>query len=112
MLASRDQNMEITEIEIKTPKEVFEEKIRELCHGITDHKEFKEMCSNIDGFMSDEKAKFEFQMLNEMGALLQQKQEMGGEVTEEEAGREERGGEGSRPLLAARQTRPYALFFL
>jgi cell fate (sporulation/competence/biofilm development) regulator YlbF (YheA/YmcA/DUF963 family) len=87
MLASRDQNMEITEIEIKTPKEVFEEKIRELCHAITDHKEFKEMCSNIDGFMSDEKAKFEFQMLNEMGALLQQKQEMGGEVTEEEAGR-------------------------
>ena len=75
------------EIEIKTPKEVFEEKIRELCHAITEHQDFKEMCADIDAFMSDEKAKFEYQMLNEMGSLLQQKQSMGGEVTEEEAGR-------------------------
>jgi cell fate (sporulation/competence/biofilm development) regulator YlbF (YheA/YmcA/DUF963 family) len=75
------------EIEIKTPKEMFEEKIRELCHAITEHVNFKEMCTDIEGFMSDEKAKFEYQMLNEMGSILQQKQAMGGEVTEEEAGR-------------------------
>ena len=75
------------EIQIKTPKEVFEEKIRELCHAITEHPDFNEMCTDIEAFMSDEKAKFEYQMLNEMGSLLQQKQSMGGEVTEEEAGR-------------------------
>ncbi len=75
------------EILIKTPKEMFEEKILELCQTIADHKDFKEMCGSINKFMEDEKGKYEFQMLNEMGSLLQQKQQVGGEVTEEEIGR-------------------------
>ncbi len=75
------------EIEIKTPKELFEAKIRELCQTLADHHDFTKMCGNIKAFMEDEKAKFEYQMLNEMGGMLQQKQAMGAEVTEEEAGK-------------------------
>ena len=52
------------EIEIKSPKQLFEEKIRELCQAMADHKDFSEMCGHIKAFMDDEKAKFEYQMLN------------------------------------------------
>jgi cell fate (sporulation/competence/biofilm development) regulator YlbF (YheA/YmcA/DUF963 family) len=75
------------EIEIKTPKELFEAKIRELCQTLVDHQDFTTMCGSIKAFMEDEKAKFEYQMLNEMGGMLQQKQSMGAEITEEESGK-------------------------
>lgn len=75
------------EIEIKSPKQLFEEKIRELCQAMADHKDFSEMCGHIKAFMDDEKAKFEYQMLNEMGGMLQQKQAMGAEISDEEAGK-------------------------
>jgi cell fate (sporulation/competence/biofilm development) regulator YlbF (YheA/YmcA/DUF963 family) len=37
--------------------------------------------------MIDEKAKYEYQMLNDSGALLQQKQQHGVQISEEEIGR-------------------------
>jgi len=80
-------DLTIMEIDIKSPKELFEEKIRELCQSVADHKDFPEMCAHIKAFMEDEKAKFEYQMLNELGGMLQQKQAMGGEITDEEAGK-------------------------
>ena len=71
----------------KTPKEIFEAKILDLCGAIAGHAQFKDMCEHIDAFMQDEKLKYEYQMLNELGGILQQKQQMGGEITEEEVGR-------------------------
>lgn len=75
------------EIEIKSPREMFDGKIRELCQTLVDHKDFQTWVGNIKGFMEDEKAKFEYQMLNELGGMLQQKQAMGAEITDEEAGK-------------------------
>lgn len=75
------------EIQITTPEELFAEKTRELCQTIVDRPDFKDLCTKIDAFMCDEKAKFEMQMLNDLGAILSQKQQYGAEISEEEAGR-------------------------
>ncbi|MGB0580465.1 MAG: YlbF family regulator [Limisphaerales bacterium] len=75
------------EIDIKSPREMFDGKIRELCQTLVDHKDFQAWTGNIKTFMEDEKAKFEYQMINELGGMLQQKQSMGAEITEEEAGK-------------------------
>ncbi len=97
------------EIQTKTPKEMFEGKILELCQTIADHKDFKEMCSSINQFMEDEKGKFEFQTLNEMGSILQQKQQAGVEISAEEIGRFESlrdavtGNEGAMKFMAAQE---------
>lgn len=70
---------------VETP--AVEEKIRELCQSILDRPDFTDLRRRIDAFMIDEKAKYEYQMLNDSGALLQQKQQHGVQITEEEIGR-------------------------
>ena len=77
--------MEATEETTNTAREQVDAKLMELCEVIAGQEDFKEMCSHIEGFMADEKAKFEYQMLNEMGGMLQQKQAMGAEISDEEA---------------------------
>ncbi|PAW84504.1 MAG: hypothetical protein B9S33_11585 [Pedosphaera sp. Tous-C6FEB] len=62
-------------------------KISELCQSILDRPDFTDLRRRIDAFMIDEKAKYEYQMLNDSGALLQQKQQQGMQITEEEIGR-------------------------
>lgn len=70
---------------VETP--AVEAKIRELCQSILDRPDFTDLRRRIDAFMIDEKAKYEYQMLNDSGALLQQKQQHGVQITEEEIGR-------------------------
>lgn len=62
-------------------------KIRDLCQAILDRPDFGDLRRRIDAFMADEKAKYEYQMLNDSGALLQQKQQYGVEISAEEVGR-------------------------
>jgi cell fate (sporulation/competence/biofilm development) regulator YlbF (YheA/YmcA/DUF963 family) len=70
---------------VETP--AVEEKIRELCQSILDRPDFTDLRRRIDAFMIDEKAKYEYQMLNDSGALLQQKQQHGVQISDEEIGR-------------------------
>ena len=59
-------------------------KTRELCQAILDRPDFPELRRKMDAFMNDEAVKFQYQMLNDRGALLQQKQAMGAAITDEE----------------------------
>ena len=56
----------------------------QLCESIVNQEGFRELYAKIDAFISDEKLKYEYSTLNERGALLQQKQQAGAEITEEE----------------------------
>ncbi len=62
-------------------------KILDLCQSVLDRPDFADLRRRIDAFMVDEKVKYEYQMLNDTGALLQQKQQQGMPITEEEVGR-------------------------
>lgn len=72
---------------VATPTSAVDEKIRDLCQAILARPDFSDLRRRIDAFMADEKAKYEYQMLNDSGALLQQKQQYGVEITAEEVGR-------------------------
>ena len=61
-------------------------KTRELCQAIVDRPDFLELKRKLDAFMENEAAKFQFQMLNERGGILQQKQQAGMQITDEEIG--------------------------
>ncbi len=56
----------------------------QLCESIVNQEGFKKLYANIDAFITDEKLKYEYGTLNDQGALLQQKQQAGAEITEEE----------------------------
>ena len=55
-----------------------------LCDAIVSQEGFVNLYKKIDAFINDEKLKYEYSTLNERGALLQQKQQAGAEITEEE----------------------------
>ena len=61
-----------------------EQKTRELCQAIIDRPDFPELRRKMDAFMNDESAKFQYQMLNERGQMLQSKQQQGLPLTDEE----------------------------
>jgi cell fate (sporulation/competence/biofilm development) regulator YlbF (YheA/YmcA/DUF963 family) len=68
-------------------------KTRELCETIVAQPEFQAIRRQIDEFMADEEAKSQYQTVMEKGELLQQKQQMGlpmdnEEITEFEKHRE------------------------
>ena len=48
----------------------------QLCEAIVSQEGFAELFQKIDAFINDEKLKYEYSMLNERGALLQQKQQV------------------------------------
>ena len=56
----------------------------QLCESIVSQDGFPELYKKIEAFISDEKLKYEYEMLNQRGTLLQQKQEAGLDITEEE----------------------------
>ena len=56
----------------------------QLCEAIVGQKGFADLYKKIDAFINDEKLKYEYSMLNERGALLQQKQQAGAEISDEE----------------------------
>ncbi len=56
----------------------------QLCEAIVNQPGFPELYRKIDAFISDEKLKYEYGMVNDRAALLQQKQQANLEITEEE----------------------------
>jgi len=79
----------VMDTEITTPKmhlemEPVKKSTDQLCESIVNQKGFKELFSKIDAFVTDEKLKYDFSMLNDRSALLQQKQQAGVEIKEEE----------------------------
>jgi cell fate (sporulation/competence/biofilm development) regulator YlbF (YheA/YmcA/DUF963 family) len=56
----------------------------QLCEAIVGQEGFSELYKKIDGFVNDEKLKYEYGMLNDQGAMLQQKQQAGVEIPENE----------------------------
>jgi cell fate (sporulation/competence/biofilm development) regulator YlbF (YheA/YmcA/DUF963 family) len=73
------------ETAVETSNETLS-KTRELCQAILDRPDFGEMRRKLDAFMADEMAKFQYQMLNDRGGVLQQKQMNGTPITDEEIG--------------------------
>lgn len=61
-----------------------DQKTRELCQAILDRPDFPELRRKMDAFMNDEAAKFQYQMLNDRGQMLQSKQQQGLPLTDEE----------------------------
>lgn len=59
----------------------------ELCEAIVEQPDFKALKGRIDAFMSDDLAKFQYQQVNDLGQMLQMKQENGMELQPEEIGR-------------------------
>lgn len=66
--------------------EAFLQKVRELCLALLDRPDFPELRRKVDAFMSDESAKFQYQMLSERSSFLQMKQNAGQPITPEELG--------------------------
>jgi cell fate (sporulation/competence/biofilm development) regulator YlbF (YheA/YmcA/DUF963 family) len=56
----------------------------QLCEAIVGQEGFADLYKKFDAFNNDEKLKYEHSMLNERVALLQQKQQAGMEIADEE----------------------------
>ena len=69
-----------------TAPETTLQKTRELCQAIVERPDFLALKRKLDAFMENEAAKYQFQMLNERGSILQQKQQAGMTITDEEIG--------------------------
>jgi cell fate (sporulation/competence/biofilm development) regulator YlbF (YheA/YmcA/DUF963 family) len=72
---------------------VILQRTRDLCQTIIDQPEFLQIRGRIDAFMGDEAAKSQYQIVMEKGDALQQKQQLGmpldnNEITEFEKNRE------------------------
>lgn len=55
-----------------------------LCQAIVGQEKFAELHQKIETFITNEKLRYEYDMLNQRGALLQQKSEAGMEIDEKE----------------------------
>jgi cell fate (sporulation/competence/biofilm development) regulator YlbF (YheA/YmcA/DUF963 family) len=60
------------------------QKTRELCETIVQQPEFQQIRSRIDAFMANEQAKEQYQLVVEKGESLQQKQQMGMPLSNDE----------------------------
>jgi cell fate (sporulation/competence/biofilm development) regulator YlbF (YheA/YmcA/DUF963 family) len=60
------------------------QKTRELCQAITEQPEFKLLRQQIETFMGNEEAKAQYQHVVEKSEVLQQKQQTGEALTQEE----------------------------
>ena len=56
----------------------------QLCESIVNQDGFAELYKKIEAFINDEKLKYEYGVLNDRGALLQQMQQNGAEIKETE----------------------------
>ena len=56
----------------------------QLCESIVNQEGFAELYKKIEAFINDEKLKYEYGVLNDRGALLQQMQQNGMEIKEDE----------------------------
>jgi cell fate (sporulation/competence/biofilm development) regulator YlbF (YheA/YmcA/DUF963 family) len=60
------------------------QRAQDLCEAIASQPDFSAMKGKLDAFMADEYVKFQYQQLNQLGSLLQMKQENGVELKQEE----------------------------
>lgn len=60
------------------------QKAMELCQAVVDQPDFQSLKGKLDAFMRDELVKFQFQQVNELGELLQMRQQRGLDINEEE----------------------------
>jgi cell fate (sporulation/competence/biofilm development) regulator YlbF (YheA/YmcA/DUF963 family) len=67
-----------------TEETVIMQKTRELCDTIVAQPEFQALQSQVARFLNDEQAKSQYQAVVERGELLQQKQQMGAPLEDNE----------------------------
>ncbi len=67
-----------------TEDSVILQKTRELCQILLTEPEFKSVRSRVDAFMADEKARAQFDALNEKGEFLHHKQHQGVQLSKAE----------------------------
>jgi cell fate (sporulation/competence/biofilm development) regulator YlbF (YheA/YmcA/DUF963 family) len=72
------------ETTIETKETVIIQKTRELCQTIVEQPEFQDMRRRIESFMADEEAKNQYQTVVEKGEMLQQKQQAGVPLSNDE----------------------------
>ena len=75
--AGRGRNNKINIMQATTEDTVVIEKTRELCETITAQPEFRVIRERIEAFMSNDAAKTQYQLVMEKGDELQQKQQAG-----------------------------------
>lgn len=71
---------------MQTETALVENKTRELCAALVELPGFSDTFRKYQSFMEDELAKFEWQMVNDRGLLLQQKEAAGLQIEPEELG--------------------------
>jgi len=80
----RGGNNKINIMQATIEDTVVIEKTRELCQTITDQPEFRVIRERIETFMSNDAAKAQYQLVMEKGDELQQKQQTGLPLSNEE----------------------------
>ena len=83
-METETQPTEATEPQTCLNLKPIAEGTNQLCEAIVSQEGFAELYKKIDAFINDEKLKYEYGMLNDRGALLQQKQQAGMEIAEDE----------------------------
>ena len=85
------------------------QKAQALCQALVEEPRFQEVKSKLDAFLSDEMLKFQYQQVNDLGQILQMKQNDGLELKPEEIAQFETlreqllGSEVARNFLEAQQ---------
>jgi cell fate (sporulation/competence/biofilm development) regulator YlbF (YheA/YmcA/DUF963 family) len=67
-----------------TTENAIVQKTRELCETIMQQPEFEAIRKRVDSFLANEKAREQFQKLNEKGEFLHHKQHQGVQITKAE----------------------------
>lgn len=68
----------------RSPESPLVQKAQEMCVAITQQEDFPAIKGAVDAFMGDELLKFKFSQVNELGQILQMKQQQGMELKPEE----------------------------
>ncbi len=76
----------IPAMEATVPSPVIAAKTRELCLVIAEQPEFAGIRTRIEQFSGDTEARMQFELVNRKGAMLEQKQQEGQELTPAEIG--------------------------
>ena len=83
-METETQASEATEPQTCLDLKPIAEGTNQLCETIVSQQGFPELYKKIDAFINDEKLKYEYGVLNDRGALLQQMQDNGMEIKENE----------------------------
>src|SRR5687768_5166808 len=107
MTAARHSNPII--MQATTEDTIVLQKTRDLCQSIVDQPDYRQIRERLDNFMNDEAARSQYQLVMEKGDALQQKQQFGmpmdnNEIVEFEKNRETLlGNPVARDFLEAQQ---------